>query len=63
VTKNRSSCERESKRAINGGRVAKAGTGTGKKPRVRVGRDEMVRARSAFARAVEHHQRRRAGNA
>ncbi|KAK4033159.1 hypothetical protein C8A01DRAFT_19862 [Parachaetomium inaequale] len=64
VTKNETGRGRHSKTVVHTGRVTKkaASTATGKKPRARVGKDEKARARSAFARAVEHQQRRRAGN-
>jgi hypothetical protein len=53
---------RPRKMASSGGILKSAGKG--KKSRTRVSRDEKLRARSTFARAVEqHHQRRRAGNA
>jgi hypothetical protein len=47
--------EREPKKAAASGKVTKA-----KKPRSRVGREDKLRAKSAFAKAVEHHQRKRA---
>lgn len=50
--------EREKKRAAASGKVTKT-----KKPRARVGREDRLRAKSAFAKAVEHHQRKRAGKA
>ena len=51
---------------VNKGRVQKSVAGrktTGKKPRVRANRDARIRSRSTFARAVEHSQRLRGGNA
>jgi hypothetical protein len=47
--------EREPKKAAASGKVTKA-----KKPRSRVGREDKLRAKSAFSKAVEHHQRKRA---
>ena len=53
--------ERQPKKATKTGRVAKPAI-MGKKPRARGARDEKMRDRSSFARAV-HHFRRKAGNA
>ncbi len=53
---------RDSKKPPKIGRVAKPAN-TGKKPRARGARDEKMRDRSSFARAVHHHFRRRTGNA
>lgn len=52
---------RQLKKPPKTGRVAKPAH-TGKKPRVRGARDERMRDRSSFARAVQHF-RRRTGNA
>lgn len=58
VTSTMTSPGREQKKAVASGKVTKA-----KKPRTRMARDDKLRAKSAFAKAVEHHQRKRAGKA
>jgi hypothetical protein len=56
VTPKMTSGEREPRKAMASGKITKA-----KKPRARADREDKLRAKSAFARAVEHHQRKRAG--
>ncbi|KAH6627574.1 hypothetical protein F5144DRAFT_277246 [Chaetomium tenue] len=54
--------QRKPQRPYSGGKNAKVAATRGRS-RTRVCKLERTRARSSFARAVEHHQRRRAGKA
>lgn len=58
----KSSRQRKPQKSVGSGKNTKVAVASDKS-RTRVSKLERTRVRSSFARAVEHHQRRRAGKA